>query len=82
MVGAGVCINDIAHSFTTKGGDNTACYQFLVENDRYSGSVILTGSQTGTPEAGDVIYPAYGNGATIHITVQKICSLGKQEAVD
>lgn len=80
--GGGVCINDIAFSFTTTGGGNTACYQFLVESDRYSGSVILTGAQTGSLAYGDVINPAYGNGATIQITVQKICSLPTQEAVD
>lgn len=82
VVGSGgVCVNDIAFTFTTSGGGNTACYLFLVETDRYSDARTLTGAQTLTLAAGDLINPAYGNGQTIQITVQKICSLPVQEAV-
>ncbi len=79
--GGTFCVNDFAFTFTTSGGGNTACYQFLVESDRYSDFVILTGSQTGSLAAGSITSPAYGSNTSIQITVQKICSVATQEAV-
>lgn len=79
--GGAFCVNDVAFTFTTMGGGNSACYYFQVDTDKDSQAVILTGAQSGSLAFGDLISPAYSSGSTIVISVQKICSTATQEGV-
>lgn len=80
--GGAFCANDIAFTFTTTGGNpGTPCYYFLVETDKYSDGVILSGSQIASLSYGGVFTPAYTSGSRITISVQKICSTMTLESV-
>lgn len=74
----GVCVNDLAVTFTTTGGGSSLCYRITVRTNNLTRSGLVSGSDSVTLTAGR---GAYDGGTNIIFLVEKTCSLPVQEAV-